>query len=154
MREDTVAEWEADEFNNLSLDEKSRLFKFMYNQLFLNIDLWIPGKKIILANKIDVPSGEDENNIRKYVEKKYDIPNKYHIEDVYDFQRSPWIVKLFYDGRLEPTREELIDFCAYCLGTYAILRIQPADSEYYAVYLSSSESIEKLKSSRVYTSPI
>ena len=129
------------ECNNLTLDKKSlesKLATYIFNELDLSIDLWIPGKKLIIANKITVPSGEDNETTRKYVQKKYDIPNKYHLEDV-DLHRSPWIPKLLRYGKIEPTNEQLIDFCAYCVGTYAILRVRDWDLfEYYSVFLSFS----------------
>jgi hypothetical protein len=115
----------------------------MFNELNLSIDLWIPGKKLIFAIKIAVPSGVDNETIRKYVQKKYDIPKKYHLEDV-NVKRSPWLPNLLRNGKIEPTSEQLDDFCAYCVGTYAILRVRDWDSfEYYAVFLASAESIEK-----------
>lgn len=131
------------ELNNLTLDQKSRLDDNMFNDLYLNIDLWIPGKKLIVANKIAVPLGKDDD-IRKYIQKEYDIPNKYHLEDVQDFQRSPWILRLLRDGKIEPTYQQLDDFCSYCVGTYAIFRIRARDSVmYYTAFLASVESIGK-----------
>jgi hypothetical protein len=80
------------------------------------------------------------------IKEKYEIPNKYHLEDV-DFHRSPWIQKLLRNEKIEPTNEQLIDFSAYCVGTYAILRIRDLNLfEYYSVFLASAESIEKPES--------
>jgi hypothetical protein len=142
------------EFNNPTLDRKSldwKMASYMFNELNLSIDLWIPGKKLIFAKKIAVPSGEDNETIQKYVQKKYDIPNKYHLEDV-DLHRSPWIPKLLRNGKIEPTNEQLIDFCAYCVGTYAILRVRDLDLfEYYSVFLASADSIEKPDSTQLNT---
>ena len=115
----------------------------MFRALFLNIAQWIHAKKLIIAKKIDVPSENDDGINLKYIKEKYEIPNKYHLEDV-DLHRSPWIPKLLRNGKIEPTNEQLIDFCAYCVGTYAILRIRDLDLfEYYSVFLASAESIEK-----------
>jgi hypothetical protein len=127
------------EFNNLTQNQRA---SNMFKELYRNIDLWIPGKKLIIAKKITVPSGIDDDSIRKYVENEYDVPNKYHLEDV-DNLRSPWIPKLLHNGKMEPTPQELDDFCCYCVGTYAILRIRDVVLfEYYSVFLSSAESIE------------
>ncbi len=63
----------------------------MFNLLFHHIGLWIPGKKLILVNKIAVPDWGDDNTIRKYVEKEYGIPNKYYLVNVDDFERSTGI---------------------------------------------------------------
>ncbi|MDQ5869151.1 MAG: hypothetical protein M3530_05430 [Thermoproteota archaeon] len=137
------------ELNNLTLDQKSRSGDNMFNDLYRNIDLWIPGKKLIVANMIAVPHGKDDDTIRKYIQKQYGIPNKYHLEDVHDFQRSPWILRLLRYGKIEPTHQQLDDFCSYCVGTYAILRIRVLDSvKYYTAYLASAESIENPNSDR------
>ena len=148
---------DSHEFNNLTSDRKSlesKLASYMFTELNLSIDLWIPGKRLIFAKKISVPSGKDNETVRKFVQEKYDIPNKYHLEDA-DLRRSPWIAKLLRDGKIEPTSEQLMDFCAYCVGTYAILRIRDLDLfEYYAVFLASAESIEKPDSILLNTSPL
>ena len=75
----------------------------MFNDLHGKIELWIPGKKLIVANRIKVSEGKDEETIRKNVQKEYDVPNKYHLEEI-DFQRSPWILKLINDGKLTYAR--------------------------------------------------
>jgi hypothetical protein len=130
-------------FNTISTYEKLKLGNEMFRALFLNIARWIHAKKLIIAKKIDVPSENDDGINLKYIKEKYEIPNKYHLEDV-DFHRSPWIQKLLRNGKIEPTNEQLIDFSAYCVGTYAILRIRDLDLfEYYSVFLASAESIEK-----------
>ena len=142
------------ELNNLASDQGSRLASYMFNDLHGKIELWIPGKKLIVANRIKVSEGKDEETIRKNVQKEYDVPNKYHLEEI-DFQRSPWILKLINDGKLEPTREELNDFCTYCVGTYAIFQVRSPNSvDYYNVFLTRTESIEGPNSNPLNTSPI
>jgi hypothetical protein len=144
----------SDELKNLTSVQKSRLGSYMFINLHNNIELWIPGKKLIVANRIKVSEGKDEETIRKNVQKEYDVPNKYHLEEI-DFQRSPWILKLLSDGKIEPTREELTDFCAYCVGTYAIFEVRARNSvDYYTVFLTSTETIEKPNSNPLNTSPL
>ena len=126
----------------------------MFNDLHGKIELWIPGKKLIVAKKIYVSGGKDEDTIRKNIQKEYDIPNRYHLEEI-DFQRSPWILKLMNDGKLEPTREDLIDFCAYCVGTYAIFQVRSRNTvDYYTVFLTSTGTIEKPNSNPLNISPL
>lgn len=123
-------------FNSISMDEKLKLGNDMFGALFLNIDLWIHGKKLIIAKKIDVPSEKDDAINLKYIKEKFDIPHKYHLEDI-NFFGSDWIEKLLRDGQLAPTREELSDFCTYCVGTYAIFRVWGMSwVEYYSVFLT------------------
>ncbi len=112
----------------------------MLNLLHQNIDLWITGKKLILTKQIHVPDSRDDNTIRKYIETTYNIPNKYHLVDV-DFQRSPWMSKLLIDGKLEPTAQELREFCSYCCGTYAIFRIHFSGRiQYFLIFLKPAET--------------
>jgi hypothetical protein len=133
-------------FDNVTLDRnwlEIKLANYMFAELNLSIDRWIPGKKLIFANKITVPGGKDNETIRKYVRDKYDIPKKNNLVDV-NVKRSRWLPELFCNGKIEPTSEQLDDFCAYCLGTYAIFRIRDWDLfEYYAVFLASAESTVK-----------
>jgi hypothetical protein len=115
-----------------------RLFVF----LFANIQQWIPGKKLIIANKISPPKGSNDESTRKYLETKYDIPNKYYLSIIKDFERSPWVLRLLREGKIVPTMEELIDFCYYCVGTYAILHVDyPGSTTYYSVFLAPADSV-------------
>ena len=140
--------------NNRTSDQISRLATDLFNDLYGKIELLIPGKKLIVANRIKISEGKDEETIRKNVKKEYDVPNKYHLEEI-DFQRSPWISKLLSDGKLEPTGEQLNDFCHYCVGTYAIFEIRSPNSvDYYNVFLTSAESSEKRNSNPLNTSPL
>lgn len=144
----------GNELNNLGSVLGSRLASYMFNDLYGKIEQWIPGKKLIVANRIQVSEGKDEQTIRKNVQKEYDVPNKYHLEEI-DFQRSPWVRKLLADGKLEPTSKELDDFCAYCVGTYAIFEIRSPNSvDYYNVFLTHKETIEGPNSNPLNTSPL
>jgi hypothetical protein len=131
---------------NLAPENRSKLNQLVSQVLYdlsLCIGSWIPGRKLIVANKIALPNGQDESSSRTYIRKEYDIPNKYHLEDV-DFNRSPWLRRLFDNGKIEPAPWELDDFCSYCVGTYAIFRILNGNSfQYYVVFLAPAESIEK-----------
>jgi hypothetical protein len=102
--------------------------------LFLCIDFWITGKRLIVANKIALPDGKD-----KSTDRAYGISKRYHLEEV-DFNRSPWLRTLFHDGKIEPTAEQLADYFRYCHGTYAIL--QSPDGNYYSTFLTPAKLIE------------
>jgi hypothetical protein len=144
----------SDKLNTLTSDQKLRLATDLFNDLYGKIELWIPGKKLIVAKRIYVSGAKDEDTIRKNVQKEYDVPNKYHLEEI-DFQRSPWILKLLRDGKLEPTAEQLNDFCHYCVGTYAIFQVRSHNSvDYYTVFLTSTESLEGPYSNPLNTSPL
>ncbi len=55
-------------------------------------------------------------------------------------------MKLLHHGKIEPMPKELNDFCSYCVGTYAILRIRILDSvHYYIAFLASADSAENSK---------
>ncbi len=79
-----------------------------------NINKWIPGQKIIRAILIKVARKEDDSITKKRIEKQFDIPKKYHLEQVDDFNRSPWLKRLMRIRRVEPDLQESQDFCAYC----------------------------------------
>lgn len=113
----------------------------IFNQLHGYIEFWIPGKKVIVASKIDVPTGQGNGNIRNYIQELYGVPSKYHLQDLPSLDKVPWISKLLGSGKIEPTERELRDFCSYCDGTYAILQVQTRELvEYYAVYLMQDEN--------------
>jgi hypothetical protein len=110
----------------------------MFQELSMCIDFWIPGKRLIVANKIAVPDGNGKSTDRAYVQKHYGIHKKYYLEEI-DFNRSPWLRTLFDNGKIEPTAQQLIDYCAYCHGTYAILQSPGPDGDsfrYYSVFLA------------------
>lgn len=117
--------------------------------IFLNryIELWIPGKKIIVAKRIDVPNGQGIENDLNYIEKRYDIPSRYHLQEIASLDKVSWLQRLLTYGKIEPTKEELEDFCAYCDGTYAIFQVRTRDSvEYYDVHLAPDELSNSLAS--------
>jgi hypothetical protein len=114
----------------------TQLGRQMFQELSMCIDFWIPGKRLIVANKITLPDGNDKSTDRVYVQKQYGIDKKYHLEEV-DFNRSPWLHTLFDNGKIEPTAEQLVD---YCHGTYAIL--QSPDGNYYSAFLAPAKIIE------------
>jgi hypothetical protein len=41
----------------------------MFQDLSMCIDFWIPGKRLIVANKITLPDGNDKSTDRVYVQK-------------------------------------------------------------------------------------
>jgi hypothetical protein len=128
------------DLNTLTQEQRENLkqlaFK-MFSNLEVNIQKWIPGKKIINAQIITVVNEKDDSVSRKGIEKKYDIPKKYHLEEVDNFERSPWVLRLLRDLKLEPTPTELTDFYYYCVGTYAIFRT-PVNGHihYYKTFLT------------------
>jgi hypothetical protein len=136
------------EFSPLSSMPEDRLLKLtqlgrqMFQDLSMCIDFWIPGKRLIVANKITLPDGNDKSTDRVYVQKKYDTPKKYHLQEV-DFNRYPWLRTLFDNGKIEPTAEQLVDYCMYCHGTYAILQSPDGNSfQYYSTFLAPAKIIE------------
>ena len=129
-------------FNRISMNEV-KLVNDMFGALFINMEQWIKGEKLIIAKKIDVPSENDDVINLNHITEKFDIPNKYHLEDL-DYFRSDWIAKLLQDGQLAPTGQELIEYCTYCLGTYAIFRIRDVSRVgYYSVFLTISATNER-----------
>jgi hypothetical protein len=116
--------------------KEGQLIVQMFQELYMWINFWIPGKQLIVAEKITLPYRTDDRTDNPFVIKQYDIPKKYHLEKV-DFNRSPWIRTLFDNGKIEPTYAQLHDYCMYCHGTYAILKSHENNSfQYYSVFLA------------------
>jgi len=112
------------------------------SMLLAYIDFWSPGDKIIIAKLIDLPTTNSKNSGGDQVVKLFDIPNKYYFVHEMMFQSLPWAYQLYSRGSMVPTRQELIDFCKLCCGTYAILSVSYHNvrvTEYYLLYLAKIE---------------
>ena len=64
----------SDELKNLTSVQKSRLASYMFLNLHNNVELWIPGKKLIVGNRIKISEGKDEDTIRKTYKKNMMFP--------------------------------------------------------------------------------
>lgn len=110
-------------------EQLSRSYDLNVNLLLSYIKVWTGGKNIIVASIIGV--SEVGQSLSYHIKEKFDVPLRYYLTEPIELENTPWLKRLLLYGSLQPSDQELFDFCKCCSGTYAIIPVVDSIGTFY-----------------------
>ncbi len=113
-----------------------QLRRFSAGMILNLIDRWSNGVKDLWAKKIDVKPANDTSMV-DILSVNYHVPYRYYITKPVFLSNSPWLSEVLDYGFADPSTEQIIDFCTWCNGTYAIVPVvKDGRTDYYDMKLT------------------